>query len=321
MQKKATLLIKVNFPVTEILSQAFYKQCDIKGFFVNKFIFFILFCIPLHAEVLNIMTYNVWYGFNKKQSLALAQEWLNEQNIDVLALQELKGFNQTSFSSASKAWGHNYSILNPRTSGFPQGLSSNQPIEFIGMIKPEGKGYRETLHCKTHGIHFLVVHLNPHNYLKRLVEAKAVTTKAKELMENGDKVVVLGDFNTHSDIDREFLNKQQFLIDKWQNKEKAKKSFRQFDENGEIDFSVMNTFMNSGLKDHYKKSIKTFPTKILAPQDSDAEYSQKWQRIDFILTSPSLKDFSPVISYPEDENLHKISDHFPVKLSLESPPL
>ena len=88
VQKKATLQIKVNFPVTEILSQAFYRQCDIKGFFVNKFIFIILFCIPLHAENLNIMTYNVWYGFNKKENLALGQEWLNKQNIDVLVLQE-----------------------------------------------------------------------------------------------------------------------------------------------------------------------------------------------------------------------------------------
>lgn len=271
----------------------------------------------IHANAIDVMTYNVWYGFNKKKSISLAQEWLLKQDIDVLALQELKGFDVSSLSEIAKIWGHKYALLNPRSTGFPQGLTSNKPIEFMGMLKPSGKGYRETLHCKTHGIHFFVVHLNPHNYLKRQVEAKVVANKVSELINLGEKAIVLGDFNAHSEVDSEILNKQNFLIEKWQKKEKEKKGFRQFDSQGKIDFSVMNALFESGLKDYSKSGAGTFPTKILAPDESTSEYLKKMQRIDFILTCPSLDEFSPEVSYPKDDILHKISDHFPVKLSLK----
>ena len=69
---------------------------------------------------------------------------------------------------------------------------------------------------------FFVVHLNPHNYLKRQVEAKVVANKIGK-HQFGRKAIVLGDFNAHSEVDSEILNKQNFLIEKWQKKEKEKK--------------------------------------------------------------------------------------------------
>ena len=276
----------------------------------------IFFTLSSMSGDLKIMTYNVWYGFEGKKNLDVGSKWIKSQDTDVLALQELKGFNKEQLSRAAHKWGHKYSVLSSRPSGFPLGLTSKMPIRVYEEINP-GPGYRLTLHCEIAGIHYFVVHFNPQNYRKRLVEAAAVANKVKALISSGEKVIVLGDFNAHSRMDKEVLSSQKYLLDKWGAKEKQNKKFKQLTEKGEVDFSVMDEFFNVGLKDLSRTSNRTFPTKILAPEDSVEQHKAKLQRIDFILVSPELAKKKAQIIYPEEERLHKISDHYPVILDFK----
>ena len=89
----------------------------------------LLIASPASAQSTKVMTYNVWMGFNKKQNLEVGADWIAAQNTDVLALQELKGFNQERLEQAARKWGHQYSVIFDRQGGFPQGLTAKTPIQ------------------------------------------------------------------------------------------------------------------------------------------------------------------------------------------------
>jgi len=277
----------------------------------------VLLALSISAEPLKVMTYNVWLGFNKKKNLDAGAAWIASQNTDVLALQELKGFDQGRLESAAKTWGHEHAVIFNRKGGFPQGLTSKTPIEKIEQIQPENNSkLRGTLHCKTAGIHFFVVHFDPRNYLRRQKESAAVAERIKPLVEAGEKVVVLGDFNAHAAADRPVLEKQTALMGKWCAKEKESKDFKAFNEAGKLDCSVLQVFFDVGLLDLSEASLPTFPTRLLFPDMPKAEFEGLGQRIDFILVSPSLADGK--IRYPRDPDLDTISDHYPVILEVQN---
>ena len=266
------------------------------------------------AEPLRVMTYNVWLGFGKKKTIDAGIKWIASQNCAVIALQELKGFNQKRLKIVAQKWGHNYAVIFDRKGGFPQGLTSKTPIEKIEQIQPENNPkLRGTLHCKTAGIHFFIVHFDPHNYLHRRKEASAVAKRVIPLVKTGEKVIVLGDFNAHSIADKEFLASQTVLLEKLRAKEDSR--HRAFDENGNLDFSTVQTLLDAGLTDPSTHSLPTFPTRLLFQETDPAEFSCLQERIDFILVSPPLA--GGIILYPRDEVLNTISDHYPVIFELK----
>jgi len=285
----------------------------------SLFLSFLALCmaLPLCAEPLQVMTYNVWLGFNKKQTLPAGIEWIGAQNVDVLALQELKGFTQQSLEATAKQWGHEYAVIFERKGGFPQGLTSKTPIEKLAQIQPEpGSGLRGTLHCKTAGIHFFVVHFDPRNYLRRQKEVAAVAAAAKPLIEAGEQVIVLGDFNSHSIADKAFLDGQSALHEKWHAKEAEKKSHRVFNDAGELDYSVLQTLFDIGMIDPAQTPTGTFPTRINFQDTPEAEFQGLQQRLDFILVSENLREGSETL-YPRDPEVDQIADHYPVLLKLK----
>lgn len=263
------------------------------------------------------MTYNVWYGFDRKRNLESGTQWIAKQNCDVVGLQELKGFNQSSLAAAAKRWGHANAVIFDRKGGFPQGLSSKYPIEAVEQIQPDGHpGLRGTLFLRTANIYFCVVHFDPRNYLRRQKEAAAVVDKIKPLIAAGKQVIVLGDFNAHSPADETTILTQTGLLEKWREKQHQQKNVRFFDSEGRLDFSVISSLQAAGLTDPARNPLPTFPTKILAPDDSSAEHAGKLQRIDFIFVDPVTAGKAPEISFPRDTVLNKISDHYPVILSI-----
>jgi exodeoxyribonuclease-3 len=272
--------------------------------------------VAVSAAPLKVMTYNVLVGFNKKKSLDAGAAWIASQNTDVLALQELKGFNQERLEAAAQKWGHGYALIFERKGGFPQGLTSKTPIEKIEQIQPEDNPkLRGTLHCRTAGIHFFVVHFDPRNCLNRRKEASAVAERVSPLVEAGEPVVVLGDFNAHSSADRESLNAQTELLEKWRAKELEGARYKSFDENGELDYSVLQMLFDAGLADPSAAPRPTFPTRLLFPDDSEEAFAGRSHRIDFILVNQPLS--RGMVSYPRDDVLDVISDHYPVVLELK----
>lgn len=274
-------------------------------------------CATVSAGQLRVMTYNIWVGFNNKQNLTDTAKWISEQNVDVLALQELRGISLEKLKSAAKTWGHPYAAIYNRKGGYPQGLTSKTPIENVVQFEPDDpRNLRGTLHAQTSGIHFFVVHFDPHNYLKRQIEADTVASRVRPLINADETVIVLGDFNAHAPADLNQLLKQAPLLEKWKRKETEKRGFRIFEESGIPDTSVLANLLGTGLTDHAEMPMGTFPTRILAPSEPLPVHAQKLERIDFILSHLGEPWTAAAINFPRDSILDTLSDHYPVIMEL-----
>ncbi len=239
---------------------------------------------------IKVVSWNVLYGFNHGQSVDLAVDWLNQRQPDVVALQELNGFTASSLAALASRWGHPHSaILKPN--GFPVGLTSKFPID---VIKRQVDGFHHGyLHGKTHQIHFFVVHFWP----GKDHEAEQVATEIKALMEERQQVVLLGDFNSHSRRDADFLNDREQVA---------------------AQFNVVDGFEDIGLIDlvakHDPQARFTFPSPLTIPRWSktESELLTKRQRIDFIFADRQLAGTSTSSMVVTSEEVQQVSDHYPV---------
>jgi len=264
------------------------------------------------APLMKIMTYNVLYGFNHQKSTKEAADWINKQNPDVLALEELNGFNEKKLGEMAVQWKHNHAVI-LKEQGFPVGLTSKTPIEIMEKrIEGFTHGY---LHCRTAGIDFLVIHLDPHSYLKRQKEADIIVEKAKKLLAENKHVVVLGDFNSFSSTDKERMDKKLELL----GSQKKGKNLN----NGQFDYSVMERFEKSGLIDICDKLLAgtdsqrfTFPTKIVENEKTEEDQMKFSRRIDYIFPDQNLAKKCTQVLIPREDIQDSISDHFPVIITI-----
>ena len=70
----------------------------------------------LHAQTktLKVISYNIWNGFDFRKDIERKNnviEWYNNQKPDVVALQELCGYNEETLLEDAKKWGHNYAVI------------------------------------------------------------------------------------------------------------------------------------------------------------------------------------------------------------------
>ncbi len=247
-----------------------------------------------HFKVVN---WNVLYGFNHGNSIDAGTQWIAGQSPDVVALQELNGNTSESLKELGQCWQHDHAVI-LKEKGFPVGLTSSQPIE---LIERGVDGFHHGfLHCKTHGIHFFVVHFWP----TKGHEAVAITDKIKPLLADGQRVVVLGDFNTHSRKDETFLL----------TKKKVKPLF-----------DVVDLFESIGLVDlvykHDPEAKISCPSPITIPKWSAdlEELESKRQRIDFILGDSAIAKFSTSGKIVITDEIENISDHYPVVVDFRLP--
>ena len=269
----------------------------------------------MNAPQMKIMTYNVLYGFNHQKSMKEGVDWINGQNPDVLALQELNGFNETKLSQMAMGWNHNHAVI-LKEQGFPVGLTSKTPIEVVEKrIEGLHHGY---LHCRTAGIDFLVVHLAPNEYLVRQKEADIIVEKATKIRSGNKSLVVLGDFNSFSSADKERMDNKTELLER----QKKGKNLN----NGQFDYSVMERFAKSGLIDICDKMLSatdarrfTFPTMMADYVKSREDQKKFARRIDYILLDSNLATKCTQVLIPRDVILDSISDHFPVIITIEKP--
>ncbi len=251
---------------------------------------------------LKILNWNVLYGFNHKKSIKKGANWIKSQTPNVVALQELNGNNAESLSKLAAKWNHEHSVI-LKHKGFPVGLTSQEPIEIIERrVKGFHHGY---LHCKTYGINFFVVHFWP----GKDHEAKTILAKIQPLLNKGEKVVVLGDFNTYSPKDKAFLSGVG----------KNKKDL----------YAVVDMFEKAGFVDlvhkHDKKAKYSCPSPIIIPRWAKnlKEIELKRERIDFIFADKKLQKSSISATIMVSKLLDQVSDHYPVtaefKLNMNRP--
>lgn len=240
---------------------------------------------------LKIINWNVLYGFNHHQSIKDANNWLNDQNPDVIAFQELNGISEAELSEHAKMWGHSFAVTH-KEDGFPVGLTSNKPIE---VLSREVKGYHHGfLHCKTYGLHFFVVHFWPGKF----TDVHEILNRATPLLKKKDSVIILGDFNGCSRKDETFLNTH------------ATKR--------EPDYTFVDLVEARGFIDlvhkHDPMAKISCPSSITIPQWSKnrEELELKRYRIDFVFADPLLATHSASGTISLASEIESISDHYPV---------
>ncbi|MBC8216537.1 MAG: endonuclease/exonuclease/phosphatase family protein [Candidatus Marinimicrobia bacterium] len=259
-----------------------------------------------------IITYNVWKGFEdapKRYSAFI--EWMKEQNTDIVALQELKGYTNEQLQIEAKQWGHSYSILLETKTGYHLGVTSTKPISFIETI--QDKMAHGLLHCKTFGIDIFVTHLSPFTYKERQNEVAFIAGEIKNT--SNDKIIFLGDFNALSPKDSiryESTTLFQYFFERdsiYENNSNLNQ--------GNLDYSVIGEIDNMGLIDLMDEFQPTFPTQCKFETNSFSKYSTEAtqnisRQIDYIYASPSLVKHSTSAYVIDNEQTNMISDHFPL---------
>jgi endonuclease/exonuclease/phosphatase family metal-dependent hydrolase len=266
----------------------------------------------LQAETpFRVLTYNVLHGFNHGESRDTGADWIAARKPDLVALQELNGYTQESLEALADGWGHDHAVILKET-GFPVGLTSNAPIEIIEKrLEGMWHGY---LHCKVRGVHVFVVHLSPSKFAVRMREAGIICPKARRLLDAGERVLILGDFNCSSPLDHQWLQTRP------KPEETDTKSAARRAANADPKSAVMSQFLACGLVDLVHKNQHpdelergTFPTRLLPHAKTDQQRKDKVWRIDFILTDPVLAKQCTGASIPRDNQTDLISDHYPVQ--------
>ena len=247
------------------------------------------------TETFKIVNWNVLYGFNHKKSVKQGANWIKKQAADVVALQELNGHNQVGFKELAAEWRHDHAAI-LKKGGFPVGLTSNQPIEVIERrVKDFHHGY---LHCKTHGIHFFVVHFWPGKYW----EADWILDKTAPLIERGEKVIILGDFNGNSRKDEDFLIANATLRKR--------------------DYTFVDKVEAKGFVDivhkHDPEAKISQPSSITIPRWTKdlKELKLKRYRIDFVFADKSFAEQSYSGTISLGREIETISDHYPIIVEL-----
>lgn len=238
---------------------------------------------------LRVISWNVYHGFDHGRSLGPAARWLKEQAPGVAALQELNGFTPESLRAAAAAWGHPHSALQKET-GFALGLTSTEPIEVLERaVDGFHHGY---LHARTQGVEFFVVHFWP----GKEHELDVVLGKARALAAGGAEVAVLGDFNSHSAGDADYLRGKAL--------EPRFGSVQALEEAGFVDLA----------RRFERWEPYSCPSPITVPRWSKdtAELESKRQRIDFVFAGPGLSARARAAGVLRSAALDSISDHYPV---------
>ena len=264
------------------------------------------------ASPLRLITYNVLYGFNHGKAGETGPKWLAAQKPDIVALQELNGFTQTTLEQTARQWHHDHAVI-LKEKGFPVGLTANSEIHI--MEKRLDGMWHGYLHCQVRGIHFFVVHLSPSQHAFRMKEANLLSAKIKPLLAAGEPVIVLGDFNCHSPLDQGWLSARP--ADEEPNDPEAAKRRA---ANADPHAAVMAQFLKLGLVDlvHAKQPATelergTFATRLLPDYQTDEQRKDNTWRIDFILASPSLANHCISARIPREKEADLISDHYPVE--------
>ncbi len=243
-----------------------------------------------------VINWNVLYGFNHNNSITEGVNWINGQTPDVVALQELNDIGSGGLSGLANQWGHAHSAMHSE-SGFSIGLTSTAMIEVLERNTGTPNKTHGFLHCRTHGIHFFVVHFRP-DASEGLVEASSVSEKAATLKNSGEKVVILGDFNSHSDVDQAYL-------------EAAGKDVTPIYT--EVEKFETEGFVDLGYK-HEPTNKYTCPSPIIIPTwaANMDEVEARRQRIDFVFADSELAKSSEALTTIQTVEVEQVSDHYPL---------
>ena len=280
-------------------------------------LFFCFLSVGLCAQDkdLKVITYNIWNGFDFRKDIDRKNgviDWLVDQKPDVLALQELCGYNQETLLEDAKKWGHNHAVI-LKDNCHSVGLTSVRPIVIKEKVL-DGL-WHGMLHCETFGVDFFVVHLSPKDRDFRVKESNIIISKIAST-DNGS-FMVLGDFNSHSPFDGDIDSVSPEFLERIRMSDLNNKANNNLLD-GEFDYSVMSSFMSYPLIDVTQRFVGsqdrfTFPGEVLLKNYKSKESLEKnRRRIDFIMVSRELAKKCVNSTVHNDKETGLLSDHYPV---------
>lgn len=252
---------------------------------------------PKVDGTLRVISYNVLVGFRDSdvsrflpgcQREQRISAWLAAERPDVVALQEMNGFDRWRLRRTARAWGHDHVAL-LEEDGYPVALTSNRPIEVVARHR-DGL-HHGMLHARTHGIDFVVVHLLPSpDVPRKIVECARALECYQRATGAGSPAVVLGDFNSIAPADVELFSPAALRrYEKW----------RYLTKDGRPAEVAMTPLLTAGAIDTLL-ATNSRPEPLPLP------------RIDFVLCSPDLAAGCIGSRWLCDPERLRLSDHPPV---------
>lgn len=295
---------------------------------IKPFVLIILtFGVSSHGlrsqEKLKVMTYNIWNGFDWGKDFDRKIkfiDWVNTQNPDVLALQELCGYDEEKLKSDALKWGHPFvEIL--KTSGYSVGITSREPIVVKEKILDDM--HHGALHCKVYDIDIFVVHFSPFSYQKRREEAKIIMDKLSKLSTGQNKYLVLGDFNALSPFDAHLYKDNPRLLENKRASEIEHDHVRNLLED-QLEYSVLGSLLGYPLIDVVQRFTSSWDNRVSCPtQVFESEKGEgrpmNSTRIDYILSSPFLATKCVNAGVLNKKDTYYLSDHYPVMAEFDYP--
>lgn len=279
--------------------------------YLIKYLLFGLLAFSGHAlfaqRTFKVLSYNILEGMktDKTEGKQEFVSWLKLQDPDVFAIQEANGFTPKTLQELAESYGHKYSVLLKET-GYPTAITSKHPIE--NAEKFTDKMTHGFIVAKILDYNFVVLHLNPHSYIKKRAEMKTVldSIKTKNI---GKKLLMMGDFNSYSPLYRDNFE-DGIMQSSLRKRELTSNGKLKYLVDGEIDFEVQQAILDMGLVDVIYKLETENPTKAksINPQK---------HKIDYIYCSKDIQ--SKIISgnFIQDNFTKTHSDHIPIVIELK----
>jgi exodeoxyribonuclease III len=266
----------------------------------------------------------VLVGFRNGASQEEGVAWIREQHPDVVALQELSGWDESKLREIAAGWGHPH-VAVLKEGGFNLGVTSREPLKVVERRTADF--HHGMLHVQVDGIDVIVTHLWPGLRSEQLLEAKIVREAVEKAHQNGQEVLLVGDFNAHSAVDRSMLAEQQPLIKHRTPADDKRPMGERFIVDGEFTFDIMEEILKAPLTDlAYAQSLRLHPTADLPAQFATATFPTRFlghaatpesqqcylERIDFMLATLNLAAQCVLAEVKRDDpRLERISDHYP----------
>lgn len=271
------------------------------------------------SDHLKIISHNVWYGFSRKPEPRYEnwRRWMADQAPDIVSLQELNGYTPERLAEDAAAWGHRYSVL-LKTDGFPTGVTSRYPITDVKRIR-EGM-HHGLLRCRIRGLWIYVIHFHPSDFARRVEEAGHLREDIRSLPDPDPKIVLAGDFNGFSPLDRAHYTTDAKLNEFFEMLDQRDRARNLND--GHLDYGGIEAIEAMGFVDliaqHRRGEdgaetpfVGTFPTALVSDENHGTD-----RRLDYVFVSGNLVERVVEAAILRDAVTEQLSDHIPVMAKL-----
>jgi exodeoxyribonuclease-3 len=262
---------------------------------------------------ITIASYNLWNG--SKETYNRLVDYIKVQHLDVLCLQEINGWQDENFTKLNDFMdraGFTDNEYGNSNSEYKLATLTTLPV-ISKTVHQEGFWHCVVeIHLKAGDKEIVIfnVHLDPWKEDPRVKEIEKILSK----VDPSKLTIITGDFNSLSRQDNyppEFLETLQ------------KRKFYKFGQDS-LEFRVTDALESAGFVDAAAKFSHmdiTAPTPYGEAQNTESvPVSEAPARIDYAYVSGNLAQMLTDFKVLKDESTDKISDHYPILLTLETDP-